>query len=203
METHFKGAHIKDIIFGIEDGVVTALGTVLGVSAATSNSTFVVIAGIAALFAEAISMCVGSYLSRKSEIEILQRNIEKEKEEIEHEPKKEFGEMLVFLKRMGLKLSEARKIAPRVMKDKGKLLSIMMREEFGVLDHKFESPLKIATVFWLATMIGIFVGLPFLFLNIELATILSIVFSMIVLFLSGALKSLFTKRSWLASGIEM
>ena len=202
-EDHFRGSHVKDILFGIEDGIVTALGTVLAVSAATSNSSFVVIAGIAALFAEAISMFFGSYISRKSELEVMQRNIEKEKGEIGHEPKKEYREMLLYLKRMGLKISEAERIAPRVMKNKKLLLKIMMREEFGILDHKFESPIKYATIFWVATMVGIFVVIPFLFLPVKSAMYSAVVFSIIILFISGALKTIFTKKNWFVSGLEM
>ncbi len=193
---------IKDIVFGVEDGVVTALGTVLGVGAAVSDVGIVIIAGVAALFAEAVSMFFGSYLSAKAEKEIMERNVSTEKEEIEQEPKKEFLEMVGFYMRRGLIRTEAVKVVKRL--GRKKFLKIMLDEEFGIRDGMLRNPLRVATVFWLATMVGIMAVLPFAFTgNVKLGINVAVVLSITTLFVVGAAKSRFTKRSWLASGAEM
>ncbi|MBI4015762.1 MAG: VIT1/CCC1 transporter family protein [Candidatus Aenigmarchaeota archaeon] len=193
---------IKDIVFGVEDGVVTALGTVLGVGAAVSDVSIVIIAGVAALFAEAVSMFFGSYLSAKAEKEIQERNIITEREEIKEKPKMEFREMVGFYMRRGLTRTEAVKVIKRLGKEK--FFKIMLDEEFGLRDGILKNPLRVATVFWLATMVGIMAVVPFAFTaNVKLGITIAVGLSIGTLFIVGALKSRFTKRNWVISGAEM
>ena len=71
------------ILFGMEDGLVTALGTVLGVSAATNDPRIVLIAGIVATFAESVSMFFGSYLSAQAKKELYERAYREEEKEFQ------------------------------------------------------------------------------------------------------------------------
>ena len=65
-KTGIDGLELKDIILGGQDGVVNVLGLVLGVAAATNTTKIVLISGLAATFAESISMAAVAYTSTKA-----------------------------------------------------------------------------------------------------------------------------------------
>ncbi|MBI4173230.1 MAG: VIT1/CCC1 transporter family protein [Candidatus Aenigmarchaeota archaeon] len=67
---NFARENLKDFILGGQDGVVNVLGIVLGVAVATQDSRIVIIAGIAATFAESVSMGAVSYTSSRAQREV-------------------------------------------------------------------------------------------------------------------------------------
>ncbi len=63
------GQNIREVIFGVEDGAIGNLGLVVGMAQAAAPNTLILLAGIATMCAQAISMFAGNYLSIKSEKE--------------------------------------------------------------------------------------------------------------------------------------
>jgi len=63
--------NLRQIIFGVEDGAIGNLGVVVGMAQASAPNSYIVLAGIATMFAQMISMSAGTYLSVKSESEYL------------------------------------------------------------------------------------------------------------------------------------
>src|SRR3989338_1066553 len=63
------GKNIREVIFGVEAGVIGNLGLVVGMAQALAPNTLILLAGVATMFAQAISMFAGNYLSIKSEKE--------------------------------------------------------------------------------------------------------------------------------------
>ena len=59
----FGGPFLKDAILGGQDGLVNVLGIVLGVATATNDFHIVLVSGLAATFAESISMGAVVYTS--------------------------------------------------------------------------------------------------------------------------------------------
>ena len=92
MSTRKRGrAHaagwVGDAIYGINDGLGSIFGIVSGVSGATvGNSRFVLIAGLAGMVASALSMGSGAYLAAKSEREIFEAELARERESVEYNP---------------------------------------------------------------------------------------------------------------------
>ena len=70
---------IRDLILGFQDGLVNTLGLVLGVASAVQDTKIVLISGLAATFAESISMAAVAYTSSKAANEFYQSQLEKEK----------------------------------------------------------------------------------------------------------------------------
>lgn len=60
---------IKDLVFGLEDGLITPLGVVLGVATSGVSPSIVILAGLAATFSNAVSMAAGDYLSTEYMLE--------------------------------------------------------------------------------------------------------------------------------------
>ena len=67
--------NLRDIILGGQDGIVNVLGVVLGVSAATSDLKIIIVSGLAATFAESISMAAVAYTSTEAELSEYQKNL--------------------------------------------------------------------------------------------------------------------------------
>ena len=70
---------IRDIVFGLEDGIVSTLGVVIGIAEGSQNSKIVILSGIVVVLVESLSMAAGSYLFSKSQIEVLKEKIKEEK----------------------------------------------------------------------------------------------------------------------------
>tara|TARA_Y100000310_G_scaffold344115_1_gene455206 strand:+ start:4127 stop:4651 length:525 start_codon:yes stop_codon:yes gene_type:complete len=66
---HGFGENLREIIFGVEDGAIGNLGVVVGMAQALAPNKLILLAGVATMFAQAISMSAGNYLSVKSEKE--------------------------------------------------------------------------------------------------------------------------------------
>ncbi len=199
-----KGRAIREIIFGMNDGLVTTIGFLAGVTGSISQGRYILLAGMAEVVAGAVSMGIGAYLATKSQQEFFDSEIEQEKWEIEKMPEKEAEEIRDIYGKMGFTPSEQDMIVNRVTSDKELLLRFMKREELGIIDEHRDDPVQVAL-----TMGGsFFVGcvppiLPYFFLSDPHSAIMvAILFSVVFLFLAGAAKTRLTKVKPLRSGLE-
>src|SRR3989344_4897544 len=87
------GTRLYDVILGGQDGIVNVLGIVLGVATATNDTKIVLISGLAATFAESISMGAVAYTSSKAARDYYYGMVEEEKKEIKHAPNLEKNEV--------------------------------------------------------------------------------------------------------------
>ena len=91
------GGWIGQAIYGVNDGLGAAFGVVSGVAGATAaNSNFILLSGLAVAVASALSMGSGAYLAAKSQREVYDAEMEREKQEIESNPEEEQEEMELF-----------------------------------------------------------------------------------------------------------
>src|SRR3989338_3444504 len=68
-------ARIREFVFGIQDGLISTVGLLAGVQSATENNAVVILTGLTEMFAGAISMAAGSYLSSSAEKEIFDKEL--------------------------------------------------------------------------------------------------------------------------------
>src|SRR3989338_6449578 len=107
-EEHKKeGKHIKSVVYGGLDGIITTFAVVAGVTGATLSSGIVLILGFANLIADGISMAIGDYLSTKAENEFHEKEKEHEKEEVKRYPEAEKNEMIEFYIKKGINKQDA------------------------------------------------------------------------------------------------
>lgn len=196
---------LGDAIYGANDGLGAVFGIVSGVSGATSGSEhFVLIAGLAGMLASAISMGSGAYLAAKSEREVHQAEISRERNEIEMDPESEREELELFYQLKGFTPEEAKMLASRIANDPDQMLRTMAAEELGISEENFPEPARAAIASSISTAIGAFIPVvPFFFMGGYPAIITAGVISVVAHFLVGASKTFVTGRSWVASGIEM
>ncbi len=199
------GSWVADAIYGVNDGLGAVFGIVSGVAGATNNQQhYVLISGLAGMLASALSMGAGAYLAVKSEGEVYEAEIAREKAEVEENPEEEIEEMALFYQLQGFNVEESQKMAERLAENPEQLVQAMAQSELGLSEHRFPNPWKSATSASLSTAVGAFIPIiPFFFMTGLPAVIVAFVVSIVAHFAVGAIKSLITIRSWWASGFEM
>ena len=199
------GSWVADAIYGVNDGLGAVFGIVSGVAGATNNQQhYVLISGLAGMIASALSMGAGAYLAGKSEGEVYEAEIAREKAEVEENPEEEIEEMALFYQLQGFNAEESQKMAERLAENPEQLVQAMAQSELGLSEHRFPNPWKSAVSASLSTAVGAFIPIvPFFFMSGLPAVIVAFVVSIVAHFIVGAVKSLITIRSWWASGLEM
>jgi predicted membrane protein (TIGR00267 family) len=205
MEEHMSlRNYMRDVILGANDGLVSVFALVLGVAGGGFAPRAVLLAGIAAAVAGAISMSIGEYLSTKSQEEVYDAERELERDHIEHNLEHEIEELYEFYEAKGFSGEILDTIVKTIASDKDVLLNEMMMAEFGVLEHERRSPIKATVIVGIAFFLGTLPPvIPFFFAATTSAGILvSGIASVIGLFGVGALKGRFTRGHQLRAGIE-
>ena len=109
------GSWVADAIYGVNDGLGAVFGIVSGVAGATNNQQhYVLISGLAGMLASSLSMGAGAYLAAKSEAEVYEAEIAREKVEVEENPEEEIEEMSLFYQLQGFTPEESQRMAERL-----------------------------------------------------------------------------------------
>ncbi|MEK7583622.1 MAG: VIT1/CCC1 transporter family protein [Patescibacteria group bacterium] len=195
---------MREIVFGAEDGMVSTVGSLTGIAAATSNPFTVILAGFVIVAVESISMGVGAYLSTKSASEVDQRKLAEERLELEKYPEAELQELVEMYIKDGWPADTARHMADVASRNKDLFLKEMAYRELGIDEDRPENAAKAGLFMFISYVIGGAIPmLPYLFLPVGTAIMTSLVVTFMGLFTLGALTTKFTKRSWWKAGLEM
>ena len=199
------GGWLGDAIYGANDGLGAVFGIVSGVAGATGGqNTAVLIAGLAGMLASALSMGSGAYLATKSEREVRQAELDRERHEIEQDPEEEREELALFYQLKGFTEAESRTLAERLSEQPEQFLRTLAHEELGLSDESFPNPFTAAWSAAISTGIGAFIPIiPFFFIGGIPAILWAAGISLVAHFAVGAAKTLVTGRSWVISGTEM
>ncbi|BAW07165.1 VIT1/CCC1 transporter family protein [Nocardia seriolae] len=98
-------------VLGANDGIVSVAGIVVGVAAATSNSTAILTAGVAGLAAGAVSMALGEYVSVSTQRDSERALLEIERRELAEQPEAELAELAAIYRAKGLSAATAQAVA--------------------------------------------------------------------------------------------
>jgi VIT1/CCC1 family predicted Fe2+/Mn2+ transporter/rubrerythrin len=197
------GSWISGAIYGANDGLAAVFGIVTGVSGATGGSSFVLTAGLAGAVASALSMATGAFLAERSEAEVVEANVERERQEIAEHPDEEREELSLFYQLKGVDPAAADALAERLAQEPDAMLKALAAEEFGQSEHP-GNPAQAAIAAGLSTGVGAIIPvIPFIFATGTGAIVAAAIISIIAHFLVGAAKSLVTLRTWWAAGLEM
>src|SRR5215510_14484019 len=202
---HVRGTGwIGDAIYGVNDGLGAVFGIVSGMAGYTGGSEIVLAAGLAGTLASALSMGAGAYLASKSNREVYESEIARERAEIDEDPHEELLELELFYQLKWFSAEEARSMAERIQKEPKQFLRTLVHEELGLSEETFPNPIRSTISAAVSTAIGGFIPIiPFFFTVGMPAVIASFVISTIAHFVVGASKALVTTRPWWASGTEM
>ena len=196
---------IGDAIYGVNDGLGAIFGIVSGVSGATlGNSHYVLLAGLAGMIASALSMGSGAYLGAKSEREIYEAELSRERDAIELNAPEARELLSLYYQVKGLPEDDADHVVDHIARDKEQFLRAIAAERLSTSEDGLRKPITSAVSAALSTAVGAFIPIiPFFFMGGYAAIIISAIVSLVAHFAVGAAKSLITVRSWWASGLEM
>ena len=201
-----SGGLLRNVVYGFNDGLTANFGLVAGVigaGTATQQHEAVIVAGVAGLIADALSMGSSGYLAAKSEQEVHANEIAMERDEIAMMPEIERDELAIIYEAKGMRPDTARALATEIMADPERMLEEQVREELKIGDAAM-SPLREGWITGLATAVGALIPVFPFFVTSGLAAIaLSFTLAMLSHFLVGAGRSVFTGRGVFRSGIDM
>src|SRR3990167_3256382 len=159
------GYNLRDIILGGQDGLVNVLGVILAVATAVSDVRIVIIAGLAATFAESISMAAVAYTSTKAARDFYRSELEREKKEIEEMPDIERKEIKEIYFKKGFRGTMLNAIVSKLTSNKDVWVKVMMEDEMHLYPDEYKSPMRDALIVGFSALIGSVVPLiPFFLL---------------------------------------
>lgn len=185
-----SGDFLRDIVFGANDGVVTAIGFLVGIAGSISDQAVIVIAGVLTIVAGAASMALGNYLGVKSQREFYEQMEEVERWEIEHEPDREREEVSEIYQNMGFGPGEVKLLTDKVTGDREMWLKVMMRDELGLSQKDKVNPVFAGSVMGFFYLVGgIPPLLPFILVRpVTRALLMSIIAAILVMAMIGAIR---------------
>ena len=195
------GGWLRPAVFGAMDGLVSNFALIAGVAGGTSGSDTspIVLAGLAGLAAGAFSMAAGEYTSVASQSEFAEAQIEIERDEIAHNEAGEMRELAATYVARGMSQSVALQAAAEVHQDTENAVRVHAREEFGVVADELASPTLAAGSSFVAFALGALIPLlPYLLGASQLLP--AVLLSMVGLFACGAAVTTVTQRSWMFGG---
>jgi len=98
-------------VLGANDGIVSTAGVIVGVAGATAERGAILVAGIAALVAGALSIGVGEYVSVSTQRDTEAALLDRERRELAEEPEMELAELAGFYREKGLDPDLAHEVA--------------------------------------------------------------------------------------------
>lgn len=191
-----QGGAARAAVFGVSDGLVSNVALILGVAAAGTEASTVLVAGVSGLLAGAASMAAGEYVSMKAQNELVERELEVERQSLQSNPQREVRELTHIYMSRGIEEADAAALAEAIMDDPEVALEVHAREELGVDPDSVGRPVAAAVSSFIAFAIGAILPLiPWLLSEGTAARNGSIVIGLIAAAGVGALLAWFTERS--------
>lgn len=161
-QTSEEGKFLKPMIFGGLDGISTIFAFLSGAVGANLSIVSTIAIGCAQLFAGALGMGLGEYLSSQAEQEVARREEAREMWEVENFPEGEIAEMVKIYVDKGLTEDDAQKVAQILSKYKDFWVEHMMLHEIGMIppdDASWSAVIQGVVMFFSFLILG---GLPLL-----------------------------------------
>lgn len=203
-EPHKKGNRLSDVILGGQDGLVSILGLLLGLAAATKSSKIIIAGGLALIFAETLSMAAVAYTSKMADRDHYAAERKKEIKEIKEVPDIERQEIVDIYASKGFSGKLLNDIVDHITSDHELWIDTMMKEELNLLPVVKRDVYEYTAIVGLSTFSGAFLPLiPFLFMPVHEALIAALILSIVVLAGIGVYKANVTLGKPFKSALQM
>jgi vacuolar iron transporter family protein len=203
-DPHRKASGLSDIILGGQDGLVNVLGVILGVAAATNDPRIVLVAGLAATFAESVSMGAVAYTSTLADADYYEAERAREFRHITEVPHLEKNEIREIYERKGFKGELLEHIVDTITANEDVWVAVMMSEEHQISPTDRRQAIRSAFVVGFSAIVGSLIPLaPFAFLPVVPSMVVAVGITAMVLFTVGAYKAKTMVGHPAKSGLEM
>jgi VIT1/CCC1 family predicted Fe2+/Mn2+ transporter len=165
-KTFERLSNVREIVFGVQDGVLTTAGVLCGLSGAVSNHEQIVLAALASTAAGALSMGAGAYLGGHAESEILTAELEQARRESEAHPYVLQESLLDQLAKEGLSRNSAYRVVQLLSTSQNALINTAEEKVYGLASGLLANPVADGIVMGIAFMVGALVPLlPYFFIQ--------------------------------------
>lgn len=207
---HLQGGElIRQVTFGMNDGVVSIFALLAGVAGAGQDTRTILITLFAASIAGALSMAAGEFISGKSECDYFNHEVEQESLEIDLCPEIEKEELRRIYAKRGFEGELLNDVVEHIANNKELWIREMVIDELGTTDLEHDHDLKEPLIIFIAFLIGAsFPTLPYILMfnsSVDGDFLFKISTGITIggLFIAGAMKHFVTGVNWLKSGVEM
>jgi VIT1/CCC1 family predicted Fe2+/Mn2+ transporter len=195
---------LSEIILGGQDGLVNVAGVILGLAAATGDTRIIIAGGLAATFAESISMAAVAYTSTLASRDYYQAEFEQESAEIDTDPETKRSQLVNIFKNWGFSGQLLDNIVDQISTDKEQWATISMSNVRKLQPVSSNGLVFDAFLVGISAILGSLVPLaPFFFLPSEIAIWVGLALTAIVLYALGAIKARLTVGKPYRSGLQM
>lgn len=194
------GDWLREIVFGMNDGLVTTLVFIMAVSSVATSHLVLIAMG--EVVAGGISMALGGYLSSRTEQDILDNRIATEREEIRNEPDEEREELRAIYHRKGLQDALVDRVVEDLTKDEGQWLRSMVHDELGIVEGSGSSPWLQGMLIGGSFMFGGIAPVVPLLLSLPHPQIMAFVFTALMAIALGTLKSRYSLKTPARNSVE-
>src|SRR5690349_8596758 len=205
VETHFQASEsVRDVVIGMSDGLTVPFALAAGLSGTVSQTTLVVIAGLAEIAAGSIAMGLGGYLAARTDRDHYRSEREREMRETVELPDKEREEVADVFRGYGMSEAEIAPVVRAISKDQKRWVDFMMRFELGFEEPDPKRARNSALTIALSYIVGGLVPLaPYMMIG-ELVTALmvSVAVTLVALFIFGFVKGRLTGISPWRGGLQ-
>lgn len=200
-EQHPHGGYwLRDIVFGLNDGLVTTLVFIMAVT--TLAPTQIVLIVLGEVLAGGVSMALGGYLSARTEQEILDQRIATERFEIEHEPEEEREELRAIYRRKGLSGALLERVIGHLTANTDRWHSAMVHDELGVVEEKQINPWLQGLQIGLSFIVGGLIPAIPVLLSLPQVRWWAYGLTALTALVLGTVKARYTRKSAMRAGLE-
>ena len=143
---------MRAAVLGANDGIVSTASLIIGVASASAAREEILIAGVAALVAGAMSMAAGEYVSVSSQSDAEQADLARERKELKDGPVAEHAELAGIYEERGLTSETAKEVARQLMAHNA--LEAHARDELGITDLTAANPVQAAISSAISFVVG-------------------------------------------------
>ncbi len=195
-----RGDWLREIVFGLNDGLVTTLVFIMAVSEVAPARLLLVVLG--EVMAGGISMALGGYLSARTAKQILDQRIATERYEIEHEPEEERAELHAIYRNKGFSGPLLQHVVNHLTANRERWHRAMVHDELGVVEDTHINPWLDGMQIGLSFVIGGLIPTIPLVLSLPYVQWWAYGLTALTALVLGAVKSRYTPQGPVRAGLE-
>jgi len=195
---------LSEIILGGQDGLVNVAGIILGLAAATDDVRIIIVGGLAATFAESISMAAVAYTSKLADKDYYDAEMARETDEVRRLPEGKGSQIRGIFNHWGFTGNLLDEMVDHITTDEEHWVEIMMAHDIQLQPVPKKGLLSGALLVGTSAIIGSLIPLwPFFFFPLETAIIVGLVSTALVFYGIGVVKAKLTVGVPSKSGLQM
>ncbi len=205
VEAHFEASEtVRDVVIGMADGLTVPFALAAGLSGSVKQTAIVVIAGLAEIAAGSIAMGLGGYLAARTDRDHYLSERQREYRETEEVPARETEEVADVFRGYGMNEEELAPVVRAICADQKRWVDFMMKFELGFEEPDPKRARNSAIAIAISYIVGGMVPLaPYMIASdLERALRISVIVTLIALFVFGYVKGRMTGISPLRGGLQ-